>query len=213
MPLFNFSLSDSKINCPDCGREFQGAKDEKTWDCLGCHSSFEVDAQGQLRRIPSVVAVKQFRGILQQLDNLETVGWRMLHGIGHFLTSTMWSWMRKQLILLGEISVKAVRVAMVFACWGAISFAPLWLVAKLESKGWPVFVALGWTGLALGGSLWGARYIRHRLQPRRPGLLRRIIHWRRKPKPTPEKPPVEANSSDWFPFDKPKENKGYVEVN
>jgi hypothetical protein len=179
--------------------------------------AFSVDTQGQLRRIPSVVAAKQFTDVLQHLDNLETIGWRMIGGIGHFLTSTMWAWMRKQLILLGQIMVKAVRVAMVFTCWAVISFGPILLMSKMRCEGLPVLMALAWTGLALGGSLWGVLYIRHRLRrPAMPRLFRRIFHWRMwrrsVSKPKQEKPPAEASSSKWFEFDNPRPQKGTVVV-
>lgn len=213
--MFNFSLSDSKVTCPDCRREYEKSPKGRAWECPSCHTVFEVDGQGQLRRIPSVVAANssELNGVLRQLDNLEIVLWRMIGGIGHFLTSTMWSWMRKQLIMFGQLLVKAVRVAVVFACWAIISFGPLWLVVRLEATGLFPLLALAWTGLALGGSLWGARYIRHRVQPRIPGLLCRMLHWRKRKPPKTENPPVEANTSDWFPFDKPQPQKGTVVVN
>jgi hypothetical protein len=213
MPLFNFSLSDSKLTCPYCGRERQESLPGQTWVCPGCRTSYEVDSQGRLRHIAAAPDMPLFTVVLSCLDDLEIVGWRMIAGIGHFLTHTMWSWLWKQLISLSRIIAKAVRVGMVFACWAVISFAPLLLVWQMEATGLLPLVALVWTGLALGGSLWGALYIRHRLQPF--GLLRRIVHWRKRkpPKPSQEKAPVEANSSDWFPFDNPKPQKGTVVVN
>lgn len=128
---------------------------------------------------PPPPGTPELTAVLRYLDTLETVGWRMIAGIRHFLACTMWAWMWKQLISFSRIAVKTVRVFAVFACWAAICFGP-WLLCQ-GVPGVVVLMAVAWTALALGGSVWGALYIRHQLRPpathsRLSIALRRIIH-------------------------------------
>jgi hypothetical protein len=100
-------------------------------------------------------------GLLGFLDCLETLGRRMIIGIGRFLTHVLPDWLARQLAHLGRIAVKSVRVLAVLAVWGALTFSPLLLLAWLEHP-LPVVLGLTWAALALAGSLWGALYVRRR---------------------------------------------------
>jgi hypothetical protein len=167
MSISKTSYCDSRLTCPGCAQECQGCSPGGTWVCPGCKNTFDVDSQGRLQSATLVISA-----LLRYLDALEILGRRMIAGIGHFLASTMWEWLWKELILVSRIVVKAARVLAVFACWSAISFGPLLLVWRMKSSGLLLLMALAWTALALGGSLWGACYMRRQLVPSSsPGLL------------------------------------------
>jgi hypothetical protein len=107
--------------------------------------------------------------LLLILNNLESLAVRMLIGIRRFLVELMPEWIGRQLVNLSRVAVKAVRVAAVFGVWFAVTCFPFCVLvfhrSWLPSGGFVVLLVLAWTFLTLGGSWWGAVWVRRRNEP------------------------------------------------
>jgi hypothetical protein len=152
-------MTNVNMTCSNCGRrhERQDVIPGGSWSCPSCRTTLRVAIRKETADVPA--GTPWVAAVVAWLDTLETQGRRMIMGIGHFVTWKLWAWAGRQLLLLGQVAVKAGRVAAVFAFWAALTFAPPVLLRRTELG---LLLALAWTTLALAGSVWGALYVRRR---------------------------------------------------
>jgi thiol:disulfide interchange protein len=98
------------------------------------------------------------------LADVEDGGWRMIRGVFRFAFHRLPEWVCRTLLdTVGPVTIRLIRVLVVFTLWLAIVFGPVLIAAKLSLPSWGKMAAAAWLVLALIGSIWG----RYRLAKKR----------------------------------------------
>ncbi len=95
----------------------------------------------------------------QWLEDVEEAFWRMIRGVFRFvfhrLPEAFYRWM---VDAVGPVTIRLIRVLVVFSLWLAVLFGPATTASKLNLpfSGW---IGFAWVVLAIIGSGWGLSYI------------------------------------------------------
>lgn len=90
------------------------------------------------------------------LADIEEMLWRMVCGVFHFAFHRLPEWVYRTLLdTVGPLTIRLIRVLVVFALWLAIVFSPVIIAAKLSLPSSGDMAAAAWLVLALIGSIWG----------------------------------------------------------
>jgi hypothetical protein len=97
------------------------------------------------------------------LADVEDGCWRMIKGVFRFAFHRLPEWVYRTLLdTVGPVTIRLIRVLVVFSLWLAVVIGPAIGVAKLNLPFWGV-CATTWLVLAMIGSIWG----RNRLTKKR----------------------------------------------